>query len=398
MPLTFAFDRLIGQKPVPNLVQDISSVADLQSRDLDNTFPRTVVPRILLYLRQARIDYATTNCLDAPHGSWYVINFGWFDFSIDYMAMISESTRNKVRDGSLNLIFYYHEGDAPGMIRSRLESLALIHDIDPKCFLLVSANSMALDIKGCVYFDDHERFFDFTNRFQSVDPAWKLGNRSFDFTLLNRRHKWWRATITADLHRYGVLDRSLWSYDTVSEPEDIIQENPISLFEIPGLRAYMPIWLANGPHRCDGISRDQQHRFSNINTGLYTKSWLHLIVESQFEVDRTPGTFITEKTYKCMKYGQPFVVIGPQGTLQQLRRHGYKVFDDVLDNTYDTISDSTKRWEAIKKLIINIESQDIGQIWARCQPDVEHNLRHFQVRRRSSLLDLCDRIHGYFTK
>jgi hypothetical protein len=398
MKLTFAFDQLIEDHPIPNLVKNIHSIQDLKHRDLDNQWPRIVSPRVLMYLDQANILYDVQDSVTAPAGSFYLVNFGWFDFSIDYFELMPASTKHRIKNQELRLVFIYHEGDNPSRIRSRLDQISRDHGIDQKLFLLISANTAAEWEPGCLYFDDHERFFCYNNRHQSINSRWCCDKKTYDFTLLNRRNKWWRAAVTADLHRHGILSNSLWSYDTSTSVEDSLDETPLSVFEIPGLYDYIQSWSSLGPYRCDETARDQQHRFGHINTDLYLRSWFHLVVESQYDVDQSGGTFITEKTYKCIKYGQPFVIIGPAGTLKKLRSHGYRVFDTVLDNSHDDIQDNNQRWAATKKLIVDMKQRGLSDLWRDCQDDVAHNMKIFHDRLLPSLNNFVREMHEYFSQ
>jgi hypothetical protein len=398
MELIFAFDRFVGNDPVPNLIREAISVNELKSRNFDLQWPRIVLPRILLYLTQANIKYECCDSKMAPAGSFYPVNFGWFDFDLDYFELLPDSTKQRVRNQELKIIFFYHEGDNPSRIRKQLNLLSENHRINKDYFLLVSANTAAQHTPGCMYFDDHERFFSYANRHQSIDNRWSCDKKNYDFTLLNRRNKWWRASITADLHRHNILSDSLWSYDTDCDIEDLPDDNPISIFEIPGLHEYIETWIRLGPYKCDSMGRDQQHKFGQINSDLYLRSWFHLIVESQYDCDQSGGAFITEKTYKCIKYGQPFVMIGPAGTLKQLRSHGYRVFDDVIDNSYDEITDNTQRWLMIRKLVTDMKHKGLQELWKDCQSDISHNMQLFHHRLTPSLNSLIKEINGYFSK
>jgi hypothetical protein len=57
---------------------------------------------------------------------------------------------------------------------------------------------------------------------------------------------------------------------------------------------------------------------------------------------------------------------------------GYRVFDDVIDNQYDTIHDNTQRYFALRNTIKQIlKNQDFYRM---CQNDVAHNQQIFEER------------------
>ena len=181
----------------------------------------------------------------------------------------------------------------------------------------------------------------------------------------------------ADLQRERLLDQSLWSYNTDILTGDEEQDNPLELDIDPTWRSDVKNFIEHGPYFCDSpdANSHNDHRF--VNVSLYNQSYCHLVLETHFDADGSGGTFITEKTYKCFKFAQPFVMIGPPGTLRVLRDHGYRVFDELIDNRYDEIVDNTKRWLAIKNTVSRLSNLDLHQWYLQCFADLKHNQEHF---------------------
>jgi hypothetical protein len=80
------------------------------------------------------------------------------------------------------------------------------------------------------------------------------------------------------------------------------------------------------------------------------------------------------------------------GSLAALRSAGYRTFDSVIDNSYDTIVDNTRRWFAAKKTLRQIKQQDLHQWYLKCLPDLVHNQQLFIQHSRPSLERLIERI------
>ena len=165
------------------------------------------------------------------------------------------------------------------------------------------------------------------------------------------------------------------------KPED----NPLILDAIPGWRSVMQEFLGRGPYICDNADSVAHNDHRRINTDLYTQSYCHLVIETLFDVDQSGGTFLTEKSWKCVKFGQPFVIIGPVGSLDALRSAGYRVFDHAIDNSYDTIEDNTERYLAVRKSIDALRTQDMHQWYLRCLDDVMHNQWQFSTKANGTL-------------
>lgn len=383
--LAFCFDYMSSPDVLgyPNLAQ-----LNLSPDEFDYTCPRVVPCRLFTYFKKHDIHVKQCLVQDAPIGAWYPIALSWFDFNIDYFDLIPPQTRIRLKNGAIRVLFYYHEGDNPQHIKKRLDTLVQHHQLPRECYVFISANSAAEE-SGFYYFPDHEFFFHYINRRQQW-PEISNHKRSYNFTALNRSHKWWRASAMTDLLNHGLLDQSLWSYNTKIDTGDLESDNPIELDCREGWRQEVKNFIARGPYICDSDNPDIHNDHRIVNESLYSQSYFHLILETHFDADGSGGSFITEKTYKCFKFGQPFIMIGPPGTLSVLKSHGYKVFDDIIDNTYDSITNNTERWHAVRNVIKSLKSQDLHRVYKSCIPDITHNQQHFISGNKSLLEALVD--------
>jgi hypothetical protein len=116
--------------------------------------------------------------------------------------------------------------------------------------------------------------------------------------------------------------------------------------------------------------------------------WLSLFDESAdsllYLVTETVATgrrhHLTEKTFKPIALGMPFVLVATHGSLEYLRSYGFKTFGDIWDESYDTIQDPHTRIRAIADLLKSLDDLSVEeriQLHQHCQPIVEHNWNHF---------------------
>ena len=382
--ITLCYEKLAAESiGYPNLAHHRAQPYTPQWREFDQHWPRTVPLRLLMYTQ----DYCVVSVNADFDRAWYPIGIGWFDFDFDYFATMSATALAKVKLGKLRVLFYYHEGDNPVNIKYRLDKLADRHRLPPHCYTFVSANSQAVQCKDFVYFPDHEFFFRFVNRSQLAETPAHPHHR---FTALNRLPKWWRASIISDLLEIGLLKNSLLSFNTgnltIDESEN---DNPIEVDLIDGWRAQTRS-LMQTQLLCDQLDAVQQNDHHVVNTDLYTRSACSIVLETHFDVDQSGGAFLTEKTFKPIKYGQPFVIAGGPGSLQALRDTGYRVFDDVIDNHYDTVLDNTQRYFALRDTIKSIANND--DFYLQCRNDVLHNQQVFAERTHAPVNTLIEEL------
>jgi len=189
----------------------------------------------------------------------------------------------------------------------------------------------------------------------------------------------------ADLLRSDMLNRSLWSYNTQCIINDREEDNPFELDSVAGWRDAVKDFVSQGPYFCDSDDDQSHNDHRHVSIDLYQDSYCHLVLETLFDADQSGGAFLTEKTYKAIKFGQPFVIIGTKHSLRTLRQQGYKTFDHVIDNSYDEITDNTQRWMAVRNSILKIRSQDMHEWFLKCLPDIKHNQKIFLDAHGASL-------------
>jgi len=380
MSFNFVCDRIVKDKAYPALAQHQAEPYTQQWREFVQHWPNTVPCELHEHCSTHGYPYT----LSTDTGDYYCIGLGFFNFDTDYIALIPE----KIRKESCTILFYYHEGDNPANIKKRLDHLCDQHGVSRDLYRFISGNTAADKIPQFAWFPDHELLYWHRNR--SVLPASvHLNPRPYDFTLLSRTHKWWRATVVTDLHRSGLLDSSQWSYNTVDigdQPED----NPIEIDSL-NIRDHVEAFLAGAPYSCDSLTAEEHNDHHRTEYQHYQASYFNIILETHFDADGSGGAFLTEKTFKPIKHGQPFVVVGAPGTLAALRTLGYRTFDSVLDNTYDTITDNTQRWLAVRSVIERIKSNP-AHYFKLCLNDILHNQQLFAASKYNRLNSLLERL------
>lgn len=106
-------------------------------------------------------------------------------------------------------------------------------------------------------------------------------------------------------------------------------------------------------------------------------SLLYLITETVADGRRH---HLTEKTFKPIALGMPFVIVGTQGSLEYLRSYGFKTFGHIWDETYDTIADPHERIRAVAGLLKTLCDLPVTEriaLFDLCREAIEHNWKHF---------------------
>jgi hypothetical protein len=127
--------------------------------------------------------------------------------------------------------------------------------------------------------------------------------------------------------------------------------------------------------------------FANETDHPMHSCWLSLFEESAesllYLVTETVATgrrwHLTEKTFKPIALGMPFVIVGTKGSLEYLRSYGFRTFGDVWDESYDDADDDV-RIEKIAKLLKDLDNLSVDQKQQKFKSAhsvIQHNWNHF---------------------
>ena len=106
-------------------------------------------------------------------------------------------------------------------------------------------------------------------------------------------------------------------------------------------------------------------------------SLLYLVTETVADGRRL---HLTEKTFKPIALGMPFVIVGTAGSLEYLRGYGFKTFGHLWDESYDTITDPHERIRSIAGVLgslCNLSVAERIELYQAALPTIQHNWDHF---------------------
>lgn len=119
------------------------------------------------------------------------------------------------------------------------------------------------------------------------------------------------------------------------------------------------------------------HCSADFDINNYNDTDIEVVLETLFDDDRI---HLTEKSLRPIAVAQPFILASTAGSLEYLRKYGFKTFGNVWDESYDNIKDSEQRLVAIVDLmqqIANWDSVTRGKNLAEVQAIADYNRQHF---------------------
>lgn len=353
-------------------------------------------PRIIYYLYDCKIPSQIVLTTDAPPNSWYPIVLGWFDFTQDYISLISRAAFDRIKKKEMLLIFTYHEGDHPGRIHQRLTDLCIQHGIDPEMTWLISGNSSADQYTNTVYWPETEFMYR-----RSVDhnsrAKYHLLPRSRAYTALCRIDKLWRKVFMSDLWHHGLHQHGYFSYNQyLLGSEENYTDCALSNDYLAQCQSRVDQFIAAGPFRVDDLDTRAHNTYNQNMTDLYSNSYFNIVLETMIDIDGSGGQLISEKTFKPIFNNQFFVVVSSADHLRHLRDLGYQTFSRCIDESYDANTNNQDRFESVldlTKSLIRSGQDNLHRLYQDLAPEIQHNAQVFQTGMAYRLRAVVDRIN-----
>jgi hypothetical protein len=186
----------------------------------------------------------------------------------------------------------------------------------------------------------------------------------------------------------GLLDQSLWSWLdlTVGYSKNIVlSPNGIDLIGQPHEIKLLPkhYEYVTYKDRVGDFKYDKQFvkydLFNNewgeiyLNPEAYIDTYFSLVTETVFDY---PYSFRTEKIWKPIAIGHPFIAVANYGYYRDLHQLGFKTFGNLINESFDLISNNTDRLERIAQIVQDLCQQDLASFVKECYNVCKYNQQH----------------------
>ena len=148
-----------------------------------------------------------------------------------------------------------------------------------------------------------------------------------------------------------------------------------------------------GESYCDPIITGKANQFKSDETfcDFYNNCAIDIVTETVFHY---PHPQITEKTLRAIMQQRMFLIVGPTGSLANLKNKGFKTFDPWIDEDYDDIEDPFVRMHMILAEINRLTDLPLDTIQGymlECNDTIEHNRTHL-INEHNAMPDRFDKL------
>ena len=207
--------------------------------------------------------------------------------------------------------------------------------------------------------------------------------KPYDFLSYNANPRPGRNALASDILRLGLNENALFSWigGSALHFDKPNRRASLEFLNSPGKKYFKRIFKKKfKPYVLDVDKHSKKEVINFINVDHYCNSYFSLVSETETS---DQCIFITEKTYKPIYAGHPFILWGSPGMLNYLRSIGYKTFPTLFDESYDNELDPVKRLAMILAEVKKFKELNIKekQNLIKMQNDiVEHNYQHLLSR------------------
>ena len=123
-----------------------------------------------------------------------------------------------------------------------------------------------------------------------------------------------------------------------------------------------------------------------------------MVTETVFDY---PYSFRTEKIWKPIAIGHPWIAVANQGFYRDMHNLGFKSFGHVIDESFDQIENNQHRLDRIAQVVKDLCRQDLATLLNECYNICKYNQQHLaqmRVKVRQEFPDrFCQFIDHYYS-
>jgi len=177
------------------------------------------------------------------------------------------------------------------------------------------------------------------------------------FNVLQKRPRVHRMWLFKYLLDAGLIENNIVSMNVFDHALTYFENKTMDKADYDNIIKLLPLTPNDNPssyNKDNFTSGDGGTYILSLNDQTMLDSWCSVVSEASYGKSEL-SCFISEKTFKPIACAHPFIIVGSKGSLNNLRKMGYKTFDPYIDERYDDLDD-WDRMEAITKEMQRLNS------------------------------------------
>lgn len=171
--------------------------------------------------------------------------------------------------------------------------------------------------------------------------------------------------------RHNLIDNNFISFNAMNHTIFLDDEcyNSFSEQEKQWLKDVKQMYVDCEPMLDDNL---YQNTYAIPGAKVWQQSLLSAVNEAMFT---STNIFFSEKIFRTFENFHPFVLIGQAKSLDLLRKEGFDLFDDILDHSYDNITDGLGRVVKVFETLKDVHYRFNDYVDLFNNREIEHRLK-----------------------
>jgi hypothetical protein len=270
-------------------------------------------------------------------------------------------------------------------LKLQCQGLGLLDLVTQKKLLLVGCGDMESELNCLVYDCYLNRVIGYEQNVEQssrADEIYSKINKPYKFLFLNGRTRPHRKYMIEKMRDAGLLDHALWTnlditpvyhhnYNTdILNRESVIRLLP-NQYEVERYHANIHDQFEHAFVKHELFNNQWGDVY--IRAEPYIDTYFSLVTETVYDY---PYSLRSEKIYKPMAMGHPFVAVANRGFYRDLRNTGFQTYHNLIDESFDLIDNNQDRLDRIAHVVRDLCASDLDEFLVAAQAISKYNQQH----------------------
>jgi hypothetical protein len=190
-------------------------------------------------------------------------------------------------------------------------------------------------------------------------------NKPYTYLCLNGRGRQHRADLIRKLGARSLLDNALWTnLDSFNGPVQTL----LGEYEVP---RYNSNTTTENYVKFELFNNEWGEIY--LHPAPYIDTYFSVVTETVFDI---PYSFRTEKIWKPIVMGHPWIAVANKGFYRNMRNLGFQTYSHIIDESFDNIENGQDRLDRIIDIVKDLCSQDLAAFLKECYNVSKYNQQH----------------------
>ena len=268
-------------------------------------------------------------------------------------------------------------------LKHQCERLGLIDLLKQGSMALVGCGDMEPNLPH-LFYDSYlckpYEYEENINQCARVDEIYAKLTKPYKFLFLNGRTRPHRKYMIESLR--PILDQALWTnldsspvYSHTYQTDILTRPSEIQLlpecYEVPQFHTGLEL----------------THQMPFVKNELFNNLWGEIYIQAEPYIDTYfslvtetvcdyPYSLRSEKIYKPIAMGHPWIVTANRGFYRDIRNQGFCTYNNLIDESFDSIDNNQDRLDRIAAVVRDLCQQDLAEFLVAAESTSKYNQQH----------------------